>query len=74
MWTSLSDEQEDLIVSALSPSGRVTLLFDGDPAGRECTRDILLRLSRKLFVKAVWLSEGKQPDHLTPEEFLSIIG
>mgnify|MGYP006925666889 CR=1 FL=1 len=53
----------------LQPHGKVILLFNGVPADRDCTRDVLSRLSRKLFVKAIRFSEGKQPDHLTPEEF-----
>src|SRR5688500_11166227 len=33
MGSTMSDEQEELIVAAVGPGGRVTLMFDEDEAG-----------------------------------------
>lgn len=43
-------------------------MLDGDDAGRAGTDDCLLRLGKRLWVKAVTISAGKQPDMLTEEE------
>ena len=67
----MSDVQEALIVSSFLKS---VLLLDGDEAGREATADITARLMRRMFVKAIYLAEGVQPDHLLPEEIRSLLG
>jgi DNA primase len=41
MGSSLSPEQEALIVEAVGPQGRVALLFDEDEAGWKCREDAL---------------------------------
>lgn len=51
MGSSLSCEQERLIVEAVGREGRVTLMFDDDAAGEKCTADALTRLNRHVFVK-----------------------
>ncbi len=51
MGSSMSKQQEELIINALGINGEVVLLFDGDEDGQKCTRDCLTRLSKKLFVK-----------------------
>ena len=69
LGSSLSSEQEDLIVKALGPKGRVLLMFDQDSAGCACRAEVLNRLSQKLFVKVIDLGpEGAQPDSLTEAE------
>ena len=65
MGSSMSSEQELLLLGA---TDRVVLMFDGDPAGRECTHQIALNLVGKLFIRIVRLPDGKQPDSLTKEE------
>lgn len=65
MGSSLTKEQEDLLKSVLTPSSRVALMFDNDPAGINCTGDVAGRLSVWCFVKVVNLPEGiTQPDQL----------
>ncbi|HLJ48458.1 MAG TPA: toprim domain-containing protein [Bryobacteraceae bacterium] len=71
MGSSLSAMQEALICAHFTGA---YLLFDGDPAGRQCTNDCLLRLGPKIWVKAILLPDGKQPDHFTPTELAQIIG
>jgi DNA primase len=65
MGSSLSEVQADLIIEAVGPQGKVTLLFDGDESGRTCTDHVLSQLSGRAYVKALRLPDGVQPDHLT---------
>lgn len=65
MGSVLSDEQVELIASALGPDGQAILLFDADEDGQQCAEDSLKRLGRKVFVKAIDISAyGKKPHHL----------
>jgi DNA primase len=73
MGSTLSDEQERLIVGAVGPQGKVTLLFDGDAAGRACTEEVLRRLGRQVYVRAVDLLDTVQPDHLGDEEIRRLL-
>ena len=45
MGSSLSEDQERLLVQFLGPSGKVLLMFDADEDGQKCTADCLDRLS-----------------------------
>ena len=47
---------------ALLLVGQVVLLLDGDDAGRAATDDCLVRLGRRVAVKAIPLAEDQQPD------------
>ncbi len=71
MGSSMSDVQEALITASFP---KVIVLLDGDPAGREVTASIVIRLARKIFVKAIMLPDGKQPDHLSSEQLQSLLG
>ncbi len=73
MGSSLSEMQEKLIVDAVGPHGRLTLLFDGDVSGRSITQDALARLSRHAHVKAIYLPDGVQPDQLSKEELDTLL-
>lgn len=69
MGANLSYHQEELILEALAPQGKVLLMFDEDNAGRACRNHVLECLSTKLFVKVISLGkEGLQPDSLTEQE------
>jgi DNA primase len=59
MGSSLSDSQEALLFRHFTG---VVILLDGDEAGRKGSDECLLRLGRKLWVRATSLAEGKQPD------------
>ena len=65
LGSSLSAEQEELLCKYFQ---RGVLMFDGDEAGRKAADDCLLRLGRRMFVRAVELPEGKQPDMLKSDE------
>ena len=60
MGRTLSDEQEELLER--SGARMLSLVLDGDEAGRQATEELLLRLSRKFFVRATWLPDGEAPD------------
>ena len=70
MGSSLSEHQGELLVSRF---GRVVLLFDGDEAGRTATEECLLRLGHRLWVRAVVLSEGQQPDQFSAEDLKMLL-
>jgi DNA primase len=70
LGSTLSKEQEGMLISRFE---KVLLLFDGDAAGRKATDDCLVRLGRKLWVKALILPDGKQPDDLVPEAIAELI-
>jgi DNA primase len=75
MGSSLSDEQEALIVAAVGPHGKVALMFDEDEAGWKGRQDALSRLSIRVHVKVVELGEeGTQPDSLSPESVARYLG
>jgi DNA primase len=65
MGSSLSKTQEALLAVRVK---RVALMFDGDEAGRKGTRECLDRLTSQTWVRAVMLSEGRQPDRISIEE------
>lgn len=69
--SSLSDEQEELIIKAVGANGKVYLMFDEDNAGHGCRSDVLERLSKNVFVRVIELGqEGMQPDKLSSEILL----
>ncbi len=70
MGRSLSMEQENLLCSTFSGA---VLLLDGDEVGKAATDACLERLGRKIWVKAVMLPVGKQPDQLTSDEIKKIL-
>jgi len=74
MGSTLSEAQEQLIVDAVGPGGRVTLGLDGDHSGQACTQDALVRLSQRVFVRAVKLGEHVQPDDLREDEVRALFG
>jgi DNA primase len=55
MGSSMSAEQERLIVETVGPKGRVLLALDNDEAGRKGSADALHRLSCQVFVREMAL-------------------
>ena len=70
LGSSLSENQTDLLATYFR---RAILLLDGDKSGRQGTDDSLKRLGRRMFVKALELPEGKQPDMLSREEMVLLL-
>jgi len=65
LGSSLSEKQEEVLCQHFE---RAILLFDGDEAGRGATDACLQRLGRRLWVTAIPLADGVQPDQLSAEE------
>lgn len=70
MGSSISQEQEELLATYFK---RVILMLDGDEAGRGATDECLKRLGRRMFVKALEVPDGKQPDMLSREEIVLLM-
>ena len=75
MGTSMSDEQEKLIVQAVGQNGKVILMFDEDEAGRSGSEDILTRLVSQVYVRLIRSGKEKlQPDNLSREKLKDLLG
>jgi hypothetical protein len=53
---------------------KITLMMDGDNAGRVATSKLLNKLSPFFEVVALYLPEGKDPKHLTIEQLKELLG
>lgn len=72
MRASCSEEQAGVIVSLVSPSGRVWVFTDGDNAGARCAGEILVRVSPHRFVRWVRVTDLKQPTGFSPSELKNL--
>jgi len=70
MGSALSEHQERLLVGHFK---RVTLLLDGDDAGRKAAEEIARSLIRRVHVRIAELPEGKQPDQLNQEQIGALL-
>ncbi len=74
MGTSMSDEQERLIVEAVGEKGKIALMFDSGEAGKCGSQDALARLVSQVYVKLIKLGEGGlQPDSLSKEKINNLL-
>jgi len=74
MGSSLSPDQEALLVRVTDSGSRIILMLDEDDAGRAGRSEILARLATKMFVSVVaFQHEGQQPENLTAEEIATVI-
>ena len=70
MGCSMSERQEELLASHFQAAW---LVLDGDEAGRAAVVECAARLVRRLFVKAVSLADGQQPDMLAADEIRGLL-
>ena len=69
MGTSMSDEQEKLVVETVGEKGKVALMFDSSEAGKSGSQDALARLASQVYVKLIKLGEeGLQPNSPSKEK------
>jgi len=69
MGCTLSAAQEEIIKKYTDGKSQVLVMLDEDEAGRAGREDIAVRLSPFVFVKIERFdAEGRQPEHLSPEE------
>ncbi|MFC1712831.1 CHC2 zinc finger domain-containing protein [Candidatus Poribacteria bacterium] len=75
MGTSLSDEQAQLLIEALSPDGTLILMLDPDEPGISTTKEIAERLITKLYIKVIDLRvDGIEADRLPEERIRELLG
>ena len=65
MGTSLTKEQEELIVRYLGKDGRITLIFDSDEASKKATKEAAEKLIEKVYIKTVRLKDGIDLDRIS---------
>lgn len=71
MGTSISEEQIALLKKFNIE--KITLIFDGDDAGRKAFENTLPSLSEEFFVKSILLEEGIKPDTMDEQIVQSLI-
>ena len=75
MGSVLGEHQEELIANFLGPDGQAILAFDADEDGNKCRDDCLLRLGRRIFVRAIDFSaHGRKPHQVAPEILKELSG
>jgi DNA primase len=70
MGNNMSQQQEKIITARFK---RVTILLDGDDAGRKAAEGIASRLIHKLHVRIIDLPDGKQPDEFPAEKLTQVL-
>jgi DNA primase len=74
MGSSLSPEQEDLILKHTTPSTPIVIIFDEDESGRTGRGDVAARLALHRFVRVHrFEAEGRQPSSFSAAEVNSIL-
>lgn len=74
MGSTMSTEQEDLIRKHTDRKSQIIVMLDEDEAGRAGRDDIVVRLTKFVFVKVhVFAQEGQQPDNMTAEEVAALL-
>jgi DNA primase len=68
MGATCSEEQAAMIVSLVSPSGRIWVFTDGDIAGARCAGEILVRVTSHRFTRWIKLTDGRQPTAFSASE------
>ena len=71
MGSALSRDQENLLVQRF---GQVTLMLDGDSAGRTASHAAAQRLAGRCSVRQIRLAPGRQPDQMSDNEIHEILG
>jgi hypothetical protein len=70
MGSSLSEAQEQLLTLHFAS---VIVMLDGDEAGRRASEKCVVRLGRRMWVRAISLPDGCQPDQLSPENIQELL-
>ena len=70
MGSTLTEPQEELL---LGSTDRLTLMLDGDEAGRKCLREFYGRLRRRLYLREIHLEVGEQPDSLSEDRIRALL-
>jgi DNA primase len=73
MGTSISKEQEELIVEYLGKNGKLTLIFDPDEAGENAEREAIERLTERVYIKIVRLENGVDLGRISKKEINNLL-
>jgi DNA primase len=74
MGSTMSEAQEELIVTAVGQGGKIALMFDEDEAGWKGREEALSRLSGRVYVRVIGLGEeGRQPDALSHDKIRTLL-
>lgn len=73
MGTSISKEQEKLIVEYLGKNGRLGLLFDSDESGERARKEVMDKLIGKVYVKIIKVKGKVDPDNLSKKDIDELI-
>ena len=71
MGAALSRDQENFLVQRFR---KVTLMLDGDPAGRTANHAAAQRLAGRCSLCQIILAPGRQPDQMSDEEIHEVLG
>lgn len=74
MGAECSEEQMELILALVSPTGHVRIMPDGDKAGERLAQSIVLRLAPERFVRWVKLEKDCRPSDLSEEQLNDRLG
>lgn len=72
MGTALSEHQEKLLQESGVKS--ITLMLDGNKAGREAVEKVLPRFAKHFSVMVAELPDGEQPDTVDEKDLLRLVG
>jgi DNA primase len=73
MGSSMSEEQKNILPLLISIHGKITLLLDGDEAGRGCTIKMEAALNSSARVEIAHLTDGEQPTDLGQSELVELL-
>ncbi|MBA7513764.1 DNA primase [subsurface metagenome] len=73
MGSSLSKEQERLIIDYLGKNSRLTLFFDADESGKKADKEVIEKLIEKVYIKVIKLKEGIDLDSLSKKEIDNLL-
>lgn len=74
MGSSCSEEQARLIVAKTVDGGRVSVLPDGDDAGKRCAESVFVGVGDSRWVRWLRLPQGSQPTDIQPEVLRQMVG
>jgi DNA primase len=74
MGNVISEEQSALLLQAVSPQGRIVLMFNEDEPAQSGCQNALMRLSPACYVRTIKLSQKElQPEYLSQKKFAELL-
>lgn len=74
MGNVISEEQSALLLQAVSPQGRIVLMFNEDETAQSGCQNALMRLSPACYVRTLKFSQRElQPEYLSQSKFAELL-